>query len=146
LDLRREAVSVGDLVREAASAFRSAGEAKGVRIEASVAESPSSYVDPARVREVVNNLLSNALRYSPSGGMVRLAYDGKTISVTDEGTGIPPEALPHVFERFYKSSDSGGMGLGLSIAKYLAEAHGGTIRAENAEGGGTRISFTLGGD
>ncbi len=146
LDLRREAVSVGDLLHEAASAFRSAGEAKGVRIEASVAESPSSYVDPARVREVVNNLLSNALRYSPSGGMVRLAYDGKTISVTDEGAGIRPDALPHVFERFYKSSDSGGMGLGLSIAKYLVEAHGGTIRAESAEGGGTRISFTLGGD
>lgn len=143
LDLRREAVSVGELLLEAASAFRSAGEAKGVRIESSVAESPSVEVDPVRVREIVNNLLSNALRYSPSGGVVRLTYDGATVSVTDEGPGIPPDVLPRIFDRFYKSSDSGGMGLGLSIAKYLVEAHGGTIRAENAEGGGTRISFTL---
>jgi signal transduction histidine kinase len=114
-----------------------------VSIESSVTEAPSVDVDPARVREVVNNLLSNAVRYSPSGGVVRLAYDGNTISVADSGPGIPPEALPYVFERFYKSSDSGGMGLGLSIAKYLVEAHGGTIHAENVEGGGTRISFTL---
>lgn len=144
LDLKREPTDVAALLLETASAFRSAVEAKGVRIESSVVEAPSVDVDPARVREVVNNLLSNAVRYSPSGGVVRLAYDGKTISVADSGPGIPPEALPHVFERFYKSSDSGGMGLGLSIAKYLVEAHGGTIHAENVEGGGTRIAFTLG--
>jgi signal transduction histidine kinase len=63
--------------------------------------------------------------------------------VIDSGPGISLEILPHIFERFYKSSDSGGMGLGLAIAKTLVEAHGGTIRAENAEGGGTRIVFTL---
>ena len=63
--------------------------------------------------------------------------------VEDNGPGIASDDLPHVFERFYKSSDSGGMGLGLSIAKYLVEAHGGRIWAESAEGQGTRISFTL---
>ena len=143
LDLKREPTDLAAMLLETASAFRSAAEAKGVEIESSVVESASISVDPVRIREVINNLLSNALRYSPNGGVVRLAYDGKMISVTDEGTGIPPESLSHVFERFYKSSDSGGMGLGLSIAKVLVEAHGGTIRAENVEGGGTRISFAF---
>jgi signal transduction histidine kinase len=68
---------------------------------------------------------------------------GVTVFVQDSGPGIDPSDLPHVFERFYKSSDSGGMGLGLSIAKYLVEAHGGKIWAESEAGKGTRISFTL---
>jgi len=144
LELKRELTDLAAVLVETGAAFQSAAEAKGARIELSATESPLVEVDPARVREVIGNLIANALRYSPSGGVVRLTYDGKTISVTDSGPGIPPEALPHVFERFYKSLDSGGMGLGLSIAKALVEAHGGTIRAENAEGGGTRISFTLG--
>jgi signal transduction histidine kinase len=66
-----------------------------------------------------------------------------TVFVQDSGPGIDPSALPHIFDRFYKSSDSGGMGLGLSIARYLVEAHGGEIRAESETGKGTRISFTL---
>ena len=65
------------------------------------------------------------------------------ISVEDQGPGIPAADLAHVFERYYKTSDSGGMGLGLSIAKYLVEAHGGEIQAECPPRGGTRISFTL---
>ena len=143
LQLKREPTDVAALIVETVAAFRSAAEAKGVRIESSGAESPSQEIDPARVREVISNLITNALRYSPNGGVVRVAYDGETISVADSGPGIPPGDLPHIFDRYYKSGDSGGMGLGLSIAKYLVEAHGGTIRAENAEGGGTRISFTL---
>jgi signal transduction histidine kinase len=74
---------------------------------------------------------------------VRVSYDGQTVAVEDDGPGIPPADLSHVFERFYKSSDSGGMGLGLAIAKVLVEAHGGKIRAESEMGQGTRISFTL---
>ncbi len=66
-----------------------------------------------------------------------------TISVQDNGPGIEASDLPHVFDRFYKSSDSGGMGLGLSIAKYLVEAHGGKIWAESEIGKGTKISFAL---
>jgi signal transduction histidine kinase len=143
LQLKREPTDVAALVRETVAAFRSAADAKGVGIQASVTESPSVEVDPARVREVLGNLLSNALRYTPGRGVVKVEYSGGAISVTDNGPGIPPEALPRVFDRFYTSGDSGGMGLGLSIAKYLVEAHGGAIRAENAEGGGTHISFTL---
>ncbi|MEW5940160.1 MAG: ATP-binding protein [Chloroflexota bacterium] len=143
LQLQREPVNLAALVREAASAFGSGAEAKGVRIEIETEESAPKEADAGRVREVLHNLLSNALRYTPEGGVIRVASRGNEISITDSGPGIAPEDLPRVFERFYKSSDSGGMGLGLSIAKYLVEAHGGTIRAENVPGGGTRIVFTL---
>ena len=144
LQLRREPTDVAELILETVSAHRSASEAKGVRIEMSLEPAPSADVDPARVREVLSNILMNALRHTPSGGQISVAYAGSEISVSDTGSGIAPEILPHIFERFYKSGDSGGMGLGLSIAKYLVEAHGGTIRAESVPTGGTRIVFGLG--
>jgi signal transduction histidine kinase len=91
------------------------------------------------------------LRYSPRGEAVRVSLAEATqnperravVSVEDRGPGITPEDLPHVFDRFYKSADSRGMGLGLSIAKYLVEAHGGEIKAESGAGKGTKISFSL---
>lgn len=143
LQLKREPTDVAALIIETVAAFRSAADAKGVRIESSVTESPSLEIDPVRIGEVIRNLITNALRYSPNGEVIQVGYDGATVSVTDSGPGIPPEILPHIFERYYKSGDSGGMGLGLSIAKYLVEAHGGTIRAESVPGGGTRIVFTF---
>jgi signal transduction histidine kinase len=143
LQVKREATDVAALVRETVAGFGSRAEAGSVKLETSLVESPPVEVDPVRIREVLSNLISNALRYSPRGGAVRIGYDGQTISVQDAGPGIAPADLPHIFERFYKSSDSGGMGLGLSIAKVLVEAHGGNIRAESEPGQGTRISFTL---
>jgi signal transduction histidine kinase len=91
------------------------------------------------------------LRYTPSGGEVKVhltetgSDPGRTImiSVEDSGPGIEPDLLPHVFDRFYKSSDSGGMGLGLSIARYLVEAHNGKIWAESEAGKGATISLTI---
>ena len=111
----------------------------------------TKFPEKLRVREVVTNLLSNALRYTPRRGeiQVRLTETGAggeraaQISIQDSGPGIDPVDLAHVFDRFYKSSDSGGMGLGLSIAKYIVEAHGGKIWAESVGGRGTRISFIL---
>lgn len=144
LELRKEQLDLANLAREAVAAFQSAAEAKGVKIQVEAGPSASVEADPERVREVLHNLLSNALRYTPGGGIIQVMPAGNSIAVTDSGPGIAPEDLPYVFDRFQKSSDSGGMGLGLSIAKYIVEAHGGTIRAENAPGGGTRISFTLG--
>lgn len=143
LQLKREPTDVAALLIETVAAFRSAADAKGVQIESAVTESPSAEIDPVRIREVIGNLITNALRYSPKGGVVQVEYDGAMISVTDSGPGIPPEVLPHIFDRYYKSSDSGGMGLGLAIAKYLVDAHGGTIRAGNVPGGGTQIVFTF---
>jgi two-component system sensor histidine kinase BaeS len=150
LQLKAEPTDLGLLVRETAAAFESQADMSGVRLQAALPEEiPVIRLDPARIREVLANLIVNAVRYTPRGGSVRLRVDnggtgaGVRVSVSDDGPGIPPEDLRHVFERFYKSSDSGGMGLGLSIAKYLVEAHGGGIEAESSSGSGTTISFTL---
>ena len=109
---------------------------------------PPADVDPERVRQVLNNLLANALRYTPTGGAVRVRSSrGEAgdivLSVEDTGAGIPAEDLPQIFDRFYKSKDSRGTGLGLAIARSLVRAHGGEISAHSVPGEGTTIRFTL---
>jgi signal transduction histidine kinase len=124
---------------------------KHIRFELELADVGDLEVDPQRLREVLNNLINNAIRYSPAEGTIKvgLAEAGSgpekeaLIFVEDNGPGIESTDLPHIFDRFYKSSDSGGMGLGLSIAKFIVEAHGGKIWAESENGKGTKISFTL---
>ena len=151
LHLRREPVDLTELIREAAAGFESQAAEKELQLILDLTEMEDINIDPQRVHEVLMNLISNALRYTPRQGVIRVgiavANSGpeKTavLSVEDNGPGIEAADLPHVFERFYKSSDSGGMGLGLSIAKYLVEAHGGKIWAESEIGNGTKISFTL---
>jgi signal transduction histidine kinase len=151
LRLKREPTNLTELIRETVSGLESQMREKDIRIEMALESEEDVNIDPQRVREVLTNLLSNALRYTPRGGEihVRLTEAGAgeernvTISIADNGPGIDSAVLPHVFERFYKSSDSGGMGLGLSIAKYLVEAHSGKIWAESEVGKGTRISFTV---
>jgi two-component system, OmpR family, sensor histidine kinase BaeS len=95
---------------------------------------PLLAVDPVRLREVLDNLVANALRYTPAGGTVTLGGQpgpegGVTLTVTDTGAGIEPNALPHIFDRFFKTPDSRGTGLGLAIARNLVTAHGGTRTA-----------------
>jgi signal transduction histidine kinase len=107
---------------------------------------PTIEVDRLRVGEVLANILTNALRHTPAGGRSTVAAElvGGEVRfvVSDTGPGIAPEQLPHVFDRFSRSPDSPGAGLGLAIAKTLVEAHGGRIRAESGATG-TTISFTL---
>jgi len=152
LQLKLESTDVTSLIRETVSAFQSKAEAAEVRLELSVSEPPLVLeIDPERIRQVLTNLISNALRYSPRGSSIKIGFTESAlggerracISVEDSGPGIASEDLPHVFDRYYKSSDSRGMGLGLSIAKYIVEAHGGDIKAESAAGKGTAISFSL---
>jgi len=152
LQLKREPTDIAALIRDTVSAFESQADAADVRIELSLGDKALSLeIDPERIRQVLTNLVSNALRYSPRGSSVKVdltefnssAERRVMISVEDSGPGIASEDLPHVFDRFYKTSDSRGMGLGLSIAKYIVEAHGGEIRAESAEGRGTKIWFSL---
>jgi signal transduction histidine kinase len=165
LRLKRESTDLSELIHDVVLGFETQATEKEIRIEMSLEGGEEAEVDPQRIREVVTNLLSNALRYAPRGGEIRVrlteAGSGPAriaaspqgnieemerrieISVEDNGPGIEPADLPHVFDRFYKSSDSGGMGLGLSIAKYLVEAHGGRIWAESKPGMGTRISISL---
>jgi two-component system sensor histidine kinase BaeS len=99
------------------------------------------------VREVLTNVVANALRYTPAGGRIHVAgriSDGAIeLAVSDSGPGIDPDVLPHVFERFTRSPGSPGAGLGLAIAKSLVTAHGGTIEAASRPGQGTTVRFTL---
>ena len=152
LQLKREFTDIAALIRDTVSAFQSQADVSDVRIELSLSDKPLALeIDPERIRQVLTNLISNALRYSPRASLIKIdltesassAERRVMISVEDSGPGIASEDLPHVFDRFYKSRDSRGMGLGLSIAKYIVEAHGGAINAESAEGRGTKIWFSL---
>jgi len=104
-------------------------------------------VDPTRLRQVLANLLSNAVRHTPSGGRVAVEVGmveaGVRFVVADSGPGFPPDSLDTLFDRFTRSADSRGSGLGLSIARDLIVAHGGSISAANADAGGAAIGFTV---
>jgi signal transduction histidine kinase len=148
LVLHREPTDLHTLLAEVAAGYRSQAEQSGVQLIVSVADAvPVMDVDPARIREVVANLLANAMRHTPSGGSVdvtaRLAGEDVEVSVRDTGSGMEPDELDRIFERFYRSPDSPGSGLGLSIARDLVQAHGGTITAASEPGKGTTIRFTL---
>ena len=146
LALHRETADVRELAGDVVSSFRVAADAAGVTLDATGPEGAAN-VDPVRVREVIANLVANAIRYTPNGGRVAVAVasdDGAvTVTVRDTGPGIAPEVLEHLFERFTRSDESRGSGLGLAIAKGLVSAHGGTISATSAPGQGTEIRFTL---
>jgi two-component system sensor histidine kinase BaeS len=104
-------------------------------------------VDPARIRSVIGNLLSNAIRHTPPGGSIKVGLvrsgDQAVATVADTGEGIASELLPHVFERFVKGADSNGSGLGLAIAHDLAAAHGGKLEIVSEAGSGTRLRLSL---
>jgi len=140
LDLRKARVDVGELIREAATAI-----ASPVVIDVAQ-ELPEIDADPVRIREVLLNLLTNAQQHAPEGEL-RVSAEARAsaivIRVSDNGPGIPAEALPHLFERFQKGPRSQGSGLGLSIARKLVLAHGGTIHVESAEGAGTTVTVSL---
>ncbi len=147
LTLHREDTDIGRLTRDTAASFDSQATAAGVAIRGDADGAGSAAVDPIRLREVLNNVIANALRYTPSGGSVDVSARGEdgrvAIAVRDSGAGIAPDVLPHVFERFTHAADSPGAGLGLAIAKSLVAAHGGTIEARSTLGQGTEIRFTL---
>ncbi len=147
LALHRESVDVAAVARDVVTAFSDQARRGAITLRSSADGSTIIDADPVRVREVFVNLVTNALRYTPSGGSVDIdvrGADGRVeATVRDTGTGISPDAVGGIFDRFSKSTDSPGAGLGLAIAKGLVEAHGGTIRAESAPGQGTKIVFTL---
>jgi len=146
-----------ELVLKAVESARHAYQDKGVRLEFDLPEDlPKAIADPSRIPLVLDNLLSNALKYTQSGGWVHIEVSPTEpkesepgwlqFQVSDTGTGIPAADLPRVFERFYRGaleSGTGGAGLGLAIAKEVVEAHGGMIKVESREGEGSVFSFTL---
>jgi len=134
--LRKEATDLTMLVRETVSSFKTQSDKTGISLKVETEDNlPLLELDPGRIRQVLSNLMANSLRYTPAGGTITIRYhqeNGRAfLEVQDTGPGIPPDELPHVFERFYRSTDSGGMGLGLAIARHLVEAHGGKIIAES---------------
>ena len=115
-------------------------------------ESPSALVNKDQIEQVLINIVSNALKYTPDGGEVVISVQGQDsevmIAVQDSGVGIPKADLPRIFERFYRvdkarSRKMGGTGLGLSIAQQIVSSHGGRIWIESEEGRGTLVAFTL---
>jgi two-component system, OmpR family, sensor histidine kinase BaeS len=148
LRLHRERVDPAALVQDAVAAFRARADAAGVTLECRAADGvPELDVDPVRIGEVLANLLANAVRHTPRGGSVTAVVEpapaGVAFTVADTGRGIDAADLPYVFDRFVKSADSGGVGLGLAIARSLVQAHGGSITADSQPGRGTTIRFTL---
>jgi signal transduction histidine kinase len=151
LDLEMTALDLPSLVRASVDSAQPTATANGIAMEVAVApiSAPISG-DPARLQQVVTNLLTNSLKFTPRGGrvVVQLAQDktNAVLTVTDSGSGIRPDALPFVFQRFRQASladtKAGGLGLGLAIVKHIVEMHHGTVTAASA-GAGQGATFTV---
>jgi two-component system sensor histidine kinase BaeS len=146
-------VGLGDIARARARHLAGIAAQRAVRVEVVEAATAAQILaDPHRLAQVFDNLLENAIRYTPPGGRVTVTLTPTDsewrCSVTDTGAGIPAQHLPFIFDRFYRADASrsragGGSGLGLAITRALVEAHGGRIAAESREGTGTTITFWL---
>ena len=153
LPLNKRPADLAALLRETLTSFESQATAQQVTLQSEIAaDLPSIEIDPDRVRQTIGILISNALRYTPPQGSITVAARSDrasvTIEVADTGSGIAPDDLPYVFDRFYRadksrSRESGGSGLGLAIARSIVEAHGGSIAARSEAGQGTTISLVL---
>ena len=152
LTLEKQTIQPAALLQRAAAAHQALASEKEVHILVEATENlPDLQVDPERMAQVLGNLLTNALRYTPQQGEINLRAAAKTghvrLEVQDSGAGIAAEDLPYVFNRFYRGNKSrqqnGEAGLGLAIAKSLVEAHGGTIEAESKPGEGTTFTIQL---
>jgi signal transduction histidine kinase len=149
LVLAVEAVQFDDLIDEVVSRHAVPATLHGVTLHTTVSPGlPKVWVDRVRIRQVLDNVLTNAIRHSPTGGVVTVAVtpgEGTVeCQVTDSGPGFPSDQLRTIFDRFVKSGDSRGSGLGLSIARDLVTAHQGSITAINhPTTGGAQIAFTL---
>ncbi len=152
LALHLESVDPARLLEDARASFAHQAEERQVDVRVEVEAVPELTADPQRIAQVLGNLLSNALRHTPPGGVVTLAARAgpseALFEVRDTGAGIAPEDLPRIFDRFYRADpsrtrSSGGAGLGLAIARRIVEAHGGRIWAESTPGQGATVRFTL---
>jgi signal transduction histidine kinase len=148
LELRR--MPVAPLVASALRLLRPEAEARGIELSAHVDEQAQAQLAPDKFERVLFNLVTNALRHTPSDGSVAVRVEQRDsdllLRVEDSGEGLPDEAPARMFERFWRADrarSSSGAGLGLAIARGLVEAHGGKIWAENRPQGGACISFTL---
>jgi signal transduction histidine kinase len=153
LQLDLAANSLNDLISDTLESFSTLAARQGINLQGSAASDVDPVqMDAPRIGRVLNNLVGNAIRHTPEGGLVNVCAlrtaRGVEVSVTDSGEGIRPEDLAHVFERFYRGEKSrsratGGAGLGLAIAQGIVRAHGGDILVESLPGQGTSFTFWL---
>ncbi|HSM54799.1 MAG TPA: ATP-binding protein [Candidatus Sulfomarinibacteraceae bacterium] len=153
LPLERAQHSLSDLISDALESFQALAQERDVRLDGDVSGTIDPvFVNAPRVSRLLNNLIVNAIQFTPAGGRVRVrarpAGEGVTITVEDSGPGFAEGDLPRVFEQFYRGEEarsraSGGAGLGLAIAHAIVEAHGGFMRAENRDRGGARLTVYL---
>ncbi len=141
---------VAALIAEAVDTFQAAASAKGISLQAEIAEDPLlAEFDHDRMLQVLANVISNAIKFTSQGGSIRVrgerAGDELRFCVSDTGSGIPGNMLEAIFERFWQvgKDDRRGVGLGLYISRCIVEAHGGKIWAESTLGEGSRLCFTL---
>ncbi len=147
LPLHREPVDLVEIADDVLAAQRAIAQARKVDLGRDGAATLDADVDPVRVREILVNLVTNAVRHTPAGGRVRVDVraDGAdaVLTVADTGDGIPSDELDRVFDRFHRRSDSGGSGLGLTIVRDLATAHGGSVEAASDGIPGHGSTFTV---
>jgi signal transduction histidine kinase len=153
LKLNYRAEDIAKLIKQSVAAMQAQATAKGVSVSIDLPDKlPKVNIDSRRISQVLRNLLENAVVHTAKGGSITVAVQKKDnwveISVTDNGEGIPTKDLPNIFERLYRVDKSrtratGGSGLGLTIARRLVEAHGGSISAKSELGKGSRFSFTI---
>jgi two-component system, OmpR family, phosphate regulon sensor histidine kinase PhoR len=146
---RLQAVTIAQVAAEVFARVSAVAAKKNISLETSVAPAASIiHADRTALEQILLNLVENAIRHTPEGGRITIetaeARNGVVLSVADTGTGIAPEHLPRIFERFYRadsgrSREAGGTGLGLAIVKHLVEAHGGSVSAESVLGSGTTV-------
>jgi signal transduction histidine kinase len=149
LSLDVETVSVATIIRQADETFRPLAEKRHLHFEAAADDGAAVRADPARVSQIVGNLMGNAIKFTPENGVVRLRATREDrqveFQVIDSGPGIAADSVPHLFDSFWQArlSDRRGVGLGLTIAKGIVEAHGGRMWVESALGVGSTFHFTL---
>lgn len=151
--LRPESVSLPALLADVLADYRARPASAAHRLQAAVDTTLAPLpADPLKITQAVENLLDNALKYTPAGSHIDLeAHTGEReviVTVRDNGPGIPATDLPHIFERFYRvekgrSREKGGTGLGLSIVKHIVQLHGGRVWAESTPGQGSAFHFSL---
>jgi signal transduction histidine kinase len=150
LTLELQQTPVSALVESALRQLGPEASARRIALQSHLSDDATAPIAPAKIERVLSNLLTNALRHTPSDGSVAVHVERRDhevlVRVEDTGEGLPPDAPARMFDRFWRADrarSGGGTGLGLAIARGLVEAHGGTIWAENRPEGGARVSFTL---
>ena len=153
--LNRADASLSDLLSDTLEGFSHLALQHGIKLEGQVETKVDPvFMDTQAIGRVLNNLISNALRHTPAGGEInvhaRRTGSGVEVTIRDTGEGIPPQDIPHIFERFYRGDASrsrhrgtGGAGLGLAIARGIIQAHGGDIQVQSQVGQGTRFTFRI---